>query len=117
MPTSSEFHSIEEVASQLAKAPYAVRRLIEEGRVPFAEKLAGQWMLLPASLAFLREWRDRMMQRGVPGQRAAVEMRTAAAKLDPACKTRTAAWSKAYPRGWAANRKPKAKKQAAKKSR
>lgn len=92
-----------EVAEQFDRSQSQIRRLIEEGRIPYAQKIGNSWVLEPSAIKFLKTWMPRLTT-GRSGQRNAAAMREAAGLLDPACLERYAAWAKAYPNGWVAKR-------------
>ena len=92
-------YTVGDLAGKIGVRPSHVRRMIDDGRIPFLVKIGGSWMLEERSIQFVLEWHPRL-GRGRTGHIAAAAMRTAAGKVDPACKRRRQAWKKAYPQGW-----------------
>jgi hypothetical protein len=83
--------SCAQVAKRAKLSVVMLWRLIEEGRVPFAEKVGARWLLDERSVEFLNthyQPEQRKASRWVKGQAMRDAMKQAAAELDPACLTR-----------------------------
>jgi hypothetical protein len=103
-------YTVGDIAAELGiDRPSQVRRMIEDGRVPFITKIGGSWMLDERSRKFLLKWHPKR-RTGLAGQIVSAKMRRAAIKLDPECDVRFREWRQTHPKGWVFGKKAAAAK-------
>ena len=88
-------------ADALCMNARTLRRMCEQGRVPFARRaLREQWMLPQASVEFLRRFPAIVGGKGSAHAERQRRQREQAAKLDPQCAPLQERWSASHPPGF-----------------